>query len=659
MSGVNSSAAATAAAAANAVEAAVAMELAALAADAKALQAMLMTGDIVQATVQPFNGLTDTLQIFGMRVAASLPPNVYPGDTLTVAVQGFQNDQVVVQVMSRTPPPNAPATQSPPPTTSTAAVPQETDSVELTRMPIPIIVGDEPEFPPVLPPAAAPPTAESETVATPPSSANAAAAAAAAADEEAAAQNTVVQTPAATTPQADYAQARPETLSVEARLAFARTTPVPPRAAAPQTSGTVPPPRPAPATSQSASTTGRAASPGPQSSASARPNPIAPPIAPRSPFAPIITPRPDIAPKTPQPIPGAPVTGRSTTMMPASQTRPQAAPTAEELLQDPVALLRALRIPQTPTTLTFAKLVTQQPEQVATALAALEDALPDSDDPRIQTLRALAGFVGNLDPESPTFTTQVTSYLTHVIEGPEQKLAMLIAQEQQPEAAAVAAAPAEEEAAPAPQTPAPPAPATTAATGDATVVAAHSAERIAAVDADLKTQLVSLLASANPESVLGESGAVLARNALTGMVASQLSAINAQQSQPGTWSFTVPVMVGQQMYPARIAVSRDKPEGHQSVSGDDFHIAFILDTKRLGTIAIDMHAVQRSVSVSVRTERPSAATTFKSALSKLGKRLEDMRYNVKALEAGTTRVKTPEPQAPVPSDSLSTTDNKA
>ena len=116
-------------------------------------------------------------------------------------------------------------------------------------------------------------------------------------------------------------------------------------------------------------------------------------------------------------------------MIPASQTRPQPPPTAEELLQDPVALLRALRIPQTPTTLTFAKLVTQQPEQVATALRALESALPDSDDPRILTLRTLAAFVGNLDPESPTFTSQVTSYLSHVIEGPEQKLAMLVAQE--------------------------------------------------------------------------------------------------------------------------------------------------------------------------------------------------------------------------------------
>ncbi|MGH7715325.1 MAG: hypothetical protein ACREML_04930, partial [Vulcanimicrobiaceae bacterium] len=417
------------------------MELAALAADAKALQAMLMTGDIVQATVQPYNGITDTLQIFGLRVAASLPPNVYPGDTLTVAVQGFQNDQVVVQVMSRTPGANVP------PNAASAAALQAGDSVELTRMPIPVIV-DEPEFPPLPPlPAVLPESgssAPSEDVVPSPST-GAAAAAAAAFEEEAAAQNTVLQTPPAAAQQIDYAQARPETLSVEARLAFARTTPLPPRATAPPPNAgappgaarTVPPPRPAATTGAPPQTT---ATPRPATSPGSSQSSV-PPIVPRAPFAPIITPRVDISAKAPQPLPGAPAQVRSTTMIPASQTRPQAAPTAAELLEDPAALLRSLRIPQTPTTLTFARLVTQQPEQVATALRALETALPNSDDPRIQTLRTLAAFVGNLDPESPTFTTQVTSYITHVIEGPEQKLAMLLAQEPPAESAAVSAAP--------------------------------------------------------------------------------------------------------------------------------------------------------------------------------------------------------------------------
>jgi hypothetical protein len=671
MSGVNSAAgaAAAAAAAASTVEAAIAMELAALAADAKALQGMLMTGDIVQATVQPYNGITDTLQIFGLRVAASLPPNVFPGDTLTVAVQGFNNDQVIVQVMSRTPGANAPTPAAS--AAAAAAAAQAEDSVELTRMPIPVLV-DEPEFPPLpsLPPPAPPASAAaapSDDVVPSPSTGAAAAAAAAAEDEALAAQNTVVQTPAASVQQTDYAQARPETLSLEARLAFARSAPPPPPSAG-AASRTVPPPRPAaempPQHAAGTAAARIAAQRATTPPAAARANAAPPPVASRAPFAPIITPRPDVAAKAQQPLPGSPGM-RSTTMMPASQTRPQPAPTPEELLEDPAALLRALRIPQTPTTLTFARLVTQQPEQVATALRALEAALPDSDDPRIQTLRTLAAFVGNLDPESETFTSQVTSYISHVVEGPEQKLAMLLVQEQPPETAAAATPAAEEAPAPAPaQNAAPPAPVTpaTPTTEDPTVAAAHSVERLAAVDADLKTQLVSLLASVQPESALGETGAVLARNALTGLVASQLTALAGQQNQPATWSFTVPIMLGQQMYPARIAVSRDKPEGQaEKVSGDDFHIAFILDTKRLGTIAIDLHAVQRSVSVAVRTERPSAATTFKSALSQLGKRLEEMRYNVKSLEAGTTRVKTPvaESDAPPPSDSLSAMDKKA
>src|SRR5579872_6716843 len=101
MSGVNPAAAAAAAAAASAAEAAIAQELAQLAADAQALRALVMPGDVVQATVLPFNGLTDLLEVFGLRVAASLPPNVLPGDTLTIAVQGFAGDQVMVQVLSR------------------------------------------------------------------------------------------------------------------------------------------------------------------------------------------------------------------------------------------------------------------------------------------------------------------------------------------------------------------------------------------------------------------------------------------------------------------------------------------------------------------------------------------------------------------------------
>ncbi|MGH7684902.1 MAG: flagellar hook-length control protein FliK, partial [Vulcanimicrobiaceae bacterium] len=325
-----------------------------------------------------------------------------------------------------------------------------------------------------------------------------------------------------------------------------------------------------------------------------------------------------------------------------------------ELLQDPVALLRTLRIPVTPTALAFAKLVTTQPQQVAVALRALETGLPNAADGRIATLRTLAAFVGTLDPESPTFTTQITSYLSHVVEGPEAKLLSIV----QPQA--LPAPPSPQASADPAQQNVPASPAQQQLT-DPTAAAGRSAERLTAADSDLKTQLVAILASAQPETELGDAGAVVARNALTALVATQLGALASQQSQPPAWTFTIPISIEQQLYPAQIKVSRDKPDSQgEPLTGDDFHIAFILDTKRFGTVAIDLHAVQRSVSVAVRTDRPSAATTFKSALAQLGDRLQSMRYNVKSLEAGTTRVRDAGlSNAPPPSDELHAMDRQA
>ena len=620
MSGVNPAAAA---AAASAAEAAIAQELAQLAADAQALRSMVMSGDVVQATVLPFNGITDLLEIFGMRVAASLPPNVFPGDTLTIAVQGFSGDQVMVQVLSRI---TASAARA---QNQAAAPPPPADTLELTHTPVPVVVSEAelPRQPAASQPApsqAAPPQTESGTASAPPSPPPA------------------PVRGAAPTPQAPPAAARPappegETLTVEARLALARTaaTLIPPPASRPA-AGIVRGGQPAQA--QLPPTAARA------------PQPLSPPPAaanvPRVPFVPI-APRAPAAQTPATPLPGAPAQMRSTTMTPPSQGR-VVVPNAVELLQDPVALLRTLRIPVTPTALAFAKLVTTQPQQVAVALRALETGLPNAADGRIATLRTLAAFVGTLDPQSPTFTTQVTSYLSHVIEGPEAKL-LSIVQPQTPQTSAPAA-PQESATAAAP-----------AQAADPTVSAAHTSERLAAADSDLKTQLVSLLASAQSETDLGDAGTVVARNALTALVANQLGTLASQQSQPPSWTFTIPIAIDQQLYPAQIKVSRDKPDSQgEPLTSDDFHIAFILDTKRFGTVGIDLHAVQRSVSVAVRTDRPSAATTFKSALAQLGERLQTMRYNVKSLEAGTTRVKEAGlSNAPPPSDELHAMDRRA
>ena len=69
--------------------------LQAIAADAQALNALLQEGDVFQATVLPFNGVTDLIEAFGLQVPASLPPGIYPGEQIQLQVQGFQGDQIM------------------------------------------------------------------------------------------------------------------------------------------------------------------------------------------------------------------------------------------------------------------------------------------------------------------------------------------------------------------------------------------------------------------------------------------------------------------------------------------------------------------------------------------------------------------------------------
>ncbi|MBV8074187.1 MAG: flagellar hook-length control protein FliK [Candidatus Eremiobacteraeota bacterium] len=658
-SGVNPLAGAVGAA----IEAAVTAELAALAADAQALSALLQQGDIVSGTVLPFNGLTDQIEIMGLRVAASLPPNVLPGDTLQLEVQGFDGSKVLVKVLSDTPAAQAPPSSGAPapPLPQSAPPAASDDSLQLTATPIPVIV-DDAQLPQ---PAASTPSAPQAQA----SGATASAAAAAAEAETepsatpppsgapaAAARGGAVPTTLPGTPQVRPVPTQPETLSVEVRLALTRaaTAPASPRSAAPPAAGqhVVRGSAAAPPPAQARTTTGAAVparTPVPPARPAAAPPlpPARPPATTRGAYVPVI-PRATAAKPPPAPIPGAPGASRPQPTVVQSIVRPQPlAPAA--LLRDPAALLRTLRIPVTPTALTFAKLVTQQPEHVATALRALEQSLPNSDDARIATLRTLATFVGELDPKSPTFTTQVASYLSHVVEGPESKLFSIVTARQAHVQAEPAGATAQSGAASAAtaqtqdEGPAPPAgsasaqpaaQAQAAAAPNTTAIAAREVERATAATYDLKTQLLEILAApAGPHAIVGDAGAATAQNALTALVTSQLSTLAGQQMQPGVYQFTVPIVVDQRLYPAKIQVEREKGEGAEPLTADDFHIAFILDTPNLGTVAIDMHAVGRSVSVAVKTEREVVASSFKSALAQLSDRLQSMKYDVKALDA--------------------------
>ncbi len=105
---------------ANVVDRLVAKELASLAADAKNLRELVAPGEVLVATVRPSNGLTDILEILGNRVAAALPPNLTPGDTIAVRVTGFDGERIVLQNLGpiaeeEIPVPGTPQPAPPPP----------------------------------------------------------------------------------------------------------------------------------------------------------------------------------------------------------------------------------------------------------------------------------------------------------------------------------------------------------------------------------------------------------------------------------------------------------------------------------------------------------------------------------------------------------------
>ncbi len=641
---------------------AVALEVAALKADAEALRALLATGDIVSARVLPFNGLTDLLEILGNRVAASLPPTVRPGETLILEVAGFDGDRILVRNLGI----DANAQQAAAQTAkSTAAVlAEELPSAIITPGPLPEVAT-----------AAAP---GPQAAATSPQSAGSSEAQPAAAQEmetpPAAAQATetspqaVRQTgaqgslPAAGYPRVTIAvppRAIETDQLIEARLIAARATVKPPIA---------------PTSNQARS--GTTAVPSPNAPAARG---VPPPIRITSPTisrtpAWIETPaRPAAAAA---PAPAEPATP------PAS-----AAQRTAQAYREPVLLLRSLHIPVTPTNVAAAKLALETPQRLPVALAALERALPlGNADPRVNTIRTIAAFLTNLDPRSDNFAAQLSAYISHVVEGPEPKLAQMLqafarAVPELPEAApeetqppvpqqaptqpgTVPAAPqlAREgpQGMPAQSTPTPstqaqsvPQPDLTTIARQDPVVAGRIAERTAAIDYDLKTQLQSFVAQPPPNA--SPASLAAAQSALAALTAAQLNNAVAQ-IDPRALTISIPLPFMGNKDPARITISREKPQSKERLDADNFHIAFVLDTKNVGTVAVDLQTAGRAVNVSVKSETPRYAAAFKSKLDQLGGRLEQMRYNVLSLEseavsrAGATVTTAAPPAASAPDD---------
>src|SRR5665213_3233366 len=574
-------------------------EIAQLAADAQALRALLVEGAVVTARVLPSNGLTDLLEIAGRRVAASLPSTVRPGDVLQVQVTGFDGDRILLQVVG---------------TGADAAVE-------------PLAPYAPPPVVPALPPQAAPIAGPPLAVAPP------APTAASAAPISAAAQRAE---PVAVEPVPVALPAVRPALGATFSSVVSRAS----VAAAPS----------APSVSSTASP--RAAQPGGAPPAAQRPV-LATPREPTSIEARLAATRAAVAQRfvvdglrgftAPVPIaPKAASPSAPAAAPPAAQPLAPARPAALSAYAEPVALLRALRLPVTPSNVASATLALQRPERLPAALAALERALPRaSDDPNVATLRTLLAFVGRVEPRSPALAAQIAAYVDHVVDGPEPKLATLLA------ASRAATPPAPDGAPNAPPEPSPP------------LAAAVAAERAAAVGVDLKQTILALVADpATPHAM-----APALAGALTAITAMQVGAAQALAAQPDGLAFTIPLTTPYGVANAHITVKRDAPEGRGSGSLDpeNFRIAFVLDTIHYGTVAIDLVTVGREVSIDVRTEAAPAMRVFRDALGGLTTRLESLRYRVASAGAslGTTSTVAVEAPPARPFDPAAAVDRSA
>jgi hypothetical protein len=124
--------------------------------------------------------------------------------------------------------------------------------------------------------------------------------------------------------------------------------------------------------------------------------------------------------------------------------------------------------------------------------------------------------------------------------------------------------------------------------------------------------------------------------ALSAITAVQLNAAQAMAATPQQVSFTIPMFLGQGYGQAQIAIDRDAKQpdgGSRSLDGDNFHIAFVLTTKNLGIVTVDLQTVGRAFSLAVKTENEKSAARFGEKLGTLTDRLETLRYTVNSAEA--------------------------
>ncbi|MDP9111200.1 MAG: flagellar hook-length control protein FliK [Candidatus Eremiobacteraeota bacterium] len=318
------------------------------------------------------------------------------------------------------------------------------------------------------------------------------------------------------------------------------------------------------------------------------------------------------------------------------------------------ALLTRLRVPISSTTLVAARMIDDATHHVTTSYQRLEDVLSKfaTSDPRVGSLRSLLAFTGKIDLRSARVLPEaIASFVSHVFEGAESKIAQIV----RALSPAAAAAMLEVQFPPSP-TGTPPQseksavqpsetlPAQAAAAPGAAVAPdglARAAERTVALEHDVKTVMLSLLHDP-PRGMTPQVTQALS-SALGATTALQLGALSAQHSDPTTIAIPLPAYFHDGGKPVQLRVSRDPGKSGKRMDADNFAVSFVLDTKTLGTVAIDLQTVGRAVSINVKTERAHAASRFRDTLAHLRSRLEDLRYRVASIGADVAKSSAADP----------------
>lgn len=294
---------------------------------------------------------------------------------------------------------------------------------------------------------------------------------------------------------------------------------------------------------------------------------------------------------------------------------PRVTPALLQEFAHEASLLARLRVPVTPATLAAARSAPTAAATLTNVFARLESALAKVVAPnqQVTTLRALLPFIGRIDLSNVrALPQQLSAYVSHVLEGSEGKIADLVR------------AFAQSDTSPAPQAAVP-----SGAPADL-ATQAKAAERTVALAQTLKAAIASVAAS---NAGAAPSGVTQALNdALRTVTGVQLQALANQDADPKTLVVPLPVQYYAGGRPAEMRVHKDAPNGGR-IDPENFSISFVLDTKTMGTVGIDVRTSGRTVTVNVKTEAPRAADRFRSTFEDLRGRLSQLRYRIAGMNA--------------------------